>query len=409
MVSEAPVVGRRRRTDWRAEPRSAADDIAWAARRAAVAVAAAALEARDGGTATHSDDVVLLCDAVAGTLGVRGEQRAQLLAAAQLHDVGKVALPPEILLKPGPLTEVEWAEIHEHTITGERILASVPELDEVARIVRSSHERFDGTGYPDGLEGEDIPLASRIVFCADAFHAVRSDRPYRRGRSASKALAEVRRNAGTQFDPVVADALVKAARDLRIAKGRGRRAAATVESRRLAALLAAMAVSGGALAATGNLDRIVPGGGDDSPRPAEDAGALPASFERSGAGAPSKHARGGRKARAKAGRGDGKRRRGLRRAASGAPTAPTLGATGSPGGSADAQPPISGHDNGNGKSRGRAKGHAHAPGQLKPKAAKPKPKPVKAKPPLQNVAPPTLPDLPGKSELAPGQLKKLDK
>ena len=227
----------------------------------------------------------------------------------------------------------------------------------MARIVRSSHERFDGTGYPDGLEGERIPLESRIVFCADAFHAIRSDRPYRRGTSARKAIAEVRRNAGTQFDPVVAKTLDRVARDLRMKRGNKRRAViATVDSRRLAALLAALTLSGGALAATGNLDRVVAGGGD------KDKSAAPASGVGEGQGTPVAPAiarRAARRARAAS-----RRRAARRRAADRAPAGSTLGVTGT-GDSTRGQPPISGHDNGNGKSRGKANGHAHAPGQLK--------------------------------------------
>ena len=216
-------------------------------------MAAATLHARDGGAAMHSDDVVHLCDATADELGVYGHDRAELLAAAQLHDIGKVGIPPAILEKPTPLDEQEWTVIRQHTVAGERIIQSVPELDEVARLVRHSHERWDGGGYPDGLSGAEIPLASRIVFCADAFHAIRSDRPYRRGRTARAALDEVKRNAGSQFDPEVVDALVKSAGEMRNsvragAKGLGK----TLRSRRLVSLLLTLAMGGSALAAGGS-------------------------------------------------------------------------------------------------------------------------------------------------------------
>jgi hypothetical protein len=184
------------------------------ARRAAMAMAVAALEARDTDTAHHSDDVVTLCEAVGGQLKLDDRELQHLRAGAQLHDVGKVAIPSSILNKPTALTEAEWEVIREHTVMGERILRSVPELADVATIVRHSHEHWDGTGYPDGLAGDRIPLASRVILCADAFHAIRSDRPYRRGREAKQAIAEIKACAGTQFDPAVVDAFVHVAGDV---------------------------------------------------------------------------------------------------------------------------------------------------------------------------------------------------
>ncbi len=244
---------RRRDSDWGGHPRTHEEDLAWAAKRAAVSMATATIHARHGDTGDHSDDVVHLCDAIADELGVHGHDRAELLAAAQLHDIGKVAIPREVLEKPGPLDDREWAQIKEHTITGEQIVKSVPELDEVARLVRHSHERWDGAGYPDGLAGESIPLGSRIIFCADAFHAIRSDRSYRRGRAAEAALEEVRKNAGIQFDPEVAQALGKCAGRMR---GGARSAAAgfgtTLRSRRLLSLLLTLAIGSSALAAGGS-------------------------------------------------------------------------------------------------------------------------------------------------------------
>ena len=236
-----------------------------AARRAALKVAAAALEARDHGTSAHSDDVVVLCRAIAERLGIRGQERADLIAAAQLHDVGKVAVPGEITNKPGPLDELEWETMRQHTIVGEQILSSVRELKEVARIVRSCHERYDGGGYPDGLSGAAIPLASRVVFCADAFHAMRENRCYRKGRSAAKALAEISRNTGTQFDPQVVQALEDAARELRQA-GPDRLASlsAPLRSRRLMALLLTLMVGGSTIAAAG-LRLPIPFAGSDEP------------------------------------------------------------------------------------------------------------------------------------------------
>ena len=121
-------------------------------------------------------------------LGLRRDELAELSRAAQLHDIGKLAVPDEILHKRGPLDEREWEFIHQHTIVGERILRASPAFRSVATIVRSTHERWDGTGYPDGLRGEEIPLAARIVAACDAFIALTSERPYRRARSQEDAL-----------------------------------------------------------------------------------------------------------------------------------------------------------------------------------------------------------------------------
>ena len=210
------------------------------ARRAALALAVATLEVRDRNTAEHSDDVLTLCESIGRRLGFEGGSLERLMAGAQLHDVGKVAMPSEILNKPGPLNPDEWSVIREHTVIGERILRSVPEMAEVATIVRHSHEHWDGSGYPDGLQGEQIPLASRIILCADAFHAIRSDRPYRQGRPADDAIAELRACAGTQLDPTVVDALVEVAADVR--RNRGTAVAGLGRNRRLIALLATLAI-----------------------------------------------------------------------------------------------------------------------------------------------------------------------
>ncbi len=231
------------------------DEATMAARRAALAIATAALEARDPDTADHSQDVVLLCAAVADRLGIEGFEREHLLSAARLHDVGKVAVPHEILGKPDALDEAEWTVIRRHTITGERILQAVPELAPVAPIVRSAHERYDGNGYPDGLAGEDIPLASRVILCADAFHAIRSDRPYRAGRPVKEAVRELEAHAGTQFDPDVAAALVAVVRDAGAPEhGLGR---ALRTSPRLMALLVTLTVGGTAFAAEAPLRHAV--------------------------------------------------------------------------------------------------------------------------------------------------------
>jgi HD-GYP domain-containing protein (c-di-GMP phosphodiesterase class II) len=138
---------------------------------------------------------------VARQLGLTGEELEQVRRAAELRDVGTIAIPDEILLKAGPLDDEEWAFIRRHTVIGQRILSAAPALLEIAKIVRFTHERWDGLGYPDGLVGESIPLASRIVSVCDAFVAMTSDRPYQARRTTPEALTELRRNAGTQFDP----------------------------------------------------------------------------------------------------------------------------------------------------------------------------------------------------------------
>jgi len=131
-----------------------------------------------------------------------------LARAAELHDVGKIAIPDAILAKPGPLDEEEWRFMHRHTILGERILMAASALRPVARLVRASHERFDGGGYPDGLKGEEIPLGARIIFVCDAYDAMTTDRAYSRAIASAEAITELRACAGTQFDSEVVEAFV---------------------------------------------------------------------------------------------------------------------------------------------------------------------------------------------------------
>jgi diguanylate cyclase (GGDEF)-like protein len=166
------------------------------------------LQARHPGLPDHSDGVAALALAVGKRLGMDAEQLDELARAAELHDIGKVGIPDAILEKPGPLAEEEWLFIRQHTVLGERILNAAPALRPVARIVRASHERFDGEGYPDGLAGDQIPLAARIIAACDAYDAIITDRCYRRGQSATAAQAELRREAGRQFDPAVVEALL---------------------------------------------------------------------------------------------------------------------------------------------------------------------------------------------------------
>jgi putative nucleotidyltransferase with HDIG domain len=170
------------------------------------------IEADDAYTGQHTQDVVELTVAVADALGVDAETRRAAEFGALLHDVGKVAIPNEIINKPGPLNDEEWAIMKTHTVEGQRMLERVGGLlARVGVVVRASHERYDGGGYPDGLAGEDIPLAARIVSACDAFNAMTTDRSYRKALSLEVAVAELRNNAGTQFDPDVVDALVAVA------------------------------------------------------------------------------------------------------------------------------------------------------------------------------------------------------
>jgi diguanylate cyclase (GGDEF)-like protein/putative nucleotidyltransferase with HDIG domain len=181
--------------------------LAGAQREAIEALAVALLE-RDRYTGEHSEAVIEMSSAVARNLGLGSLEVERVRSAALLHDIGKVAIPDEILHKPGPLTDDEWKLMREHPVIGERILRVLPGLGTVARIVRHEHERWDGRGYPDGLAGEEIPLGSRIIIAADTYHAITSDRPYRAARSHSEAVEELTRCAGTQFDPSVTAALI---------------------------------------------------------------------------------------------------------------------------------------------------------------------------------------------------------
>ena len=166
------------------------------------------VEAEDDYTAFHCRSVVELVAEVADEMNIPKAERQELEFAALLHDVGKIAIPKEILNKPSKLTDEEFELIKTHTIEGQMLLDRVGGLmGRVGKVVRSCHERWDGKGYPDGLRGEEIPLAARIVFCCDAYNAMTTDRPYRKAMRREEALAEIRDNAGTQFDASVAAAL----------------------------------------------------------------------------------------------------------------------------------------------------------------------------------------------------------
>jgi two-component system cell cycle response regulator len=162
-----------------------------------------ALAERNRELGQHNDDVAELVQAVSAELGLSPAEIVPIRCAAELHDVGKLAIPDEILNKPGPLDVHEWSFMHRHTIVGERIVASATSLRDVAPIVRASHERWDGAGYPDATAGEAIPLGARIIAVCDAYDAMITTRPYRAAMSEDAALRELRRCSGAQFDPHV--------------------------------------------------------------------------------------------------------------------------------------------------------------------------------------------------------------
>jgi HD-GYP domain-containing protein (c-di-GMP phosphodiesterase class II) len=177
--------------------------------RGTALVLAEVVDADDAYTGKHTRDVVELSIAVADLLDLDSERRRNVEFGALLHDVGKVAIPNEILNKPGPLDDDEWRVMRMHTIRGQRMLDSVGGfMREVGAIVRGSHERWDGGGYPDGLAGAEIPLEARIICCCDAYNAMTTTRPYRAAMLPDVAAAELAHCSGTQFDPDVVDALL---------------------------------------------------------------------------------------------------------------------------------------------------------------------------------------------------------
>ncbi len=171
-----------------------------------------ALAQRDPELSGHLNDVAKLAEKAAESMGCSPGQVECIRLGAELHDIGKMAIPEAILQKPGPLTDQEWVLMRQHTVAGERIVGSSPGLADVAPLIRSSHERWDGRGYPDRLAGDEIPLGARIISVCDAFDAMTRDRSYRSAMSEEVALVELRSGSGTQFDPGV----VKAFMSLRI-------------------------------------------------------------------------------------------------------------------------------------------------------------------------------------------------
>jgi hypothetical protein len=175
----------------------------------AAATLIAAVDARDSYTGEHSQAVVGHAVAVAHDLGLSESKVKDVGLAALLHDIGKIAIPDAILNKSAPLTDEEWEVMRTHPVCSERVIRNVPQLADLADVVRAEHERWDGDGYPDGLAGEQIPLASRITLVCDAYDAMTSDRPYRKAMSADQARAEISAGAGTQFCPTSAQAFLR--------------------------------------------------------------------------------------------------------------------------------------------------------------------------------------------------------
>jgi diguanylate cyclase (GGDEF)-like protein/putative nucleotidyltransferase with HDIG domain len=197
VFSELPLEGR---------PESALSDQD---RSTIVRSLAAAVDIRDRYTHSHSHLVSELSAATARALGLEGPEVGRVRIGGLLHDVGKIGIPDAILTKQGPLTAEEWSIIREHPVLGKRIVEQSPELADVVPMVLHHQERWDGSGYPSGLGGEAIPLEARIIAAADAYHAIRSDRPYRLGRTHREAVGELLRCAASQFDPRVLSALLE--------------------------------------------------------------------------------------------------------------------------------------------------------------------------------------------------------
>jgi two-component system, cell cycle response regulator len=173
-----------------------------------------ALQERNPELAERHAAVARLAEAVGQRIGLSTEEQTELRRAAELHDVGKMGIPEQILHKPGPLDDDEWAFVRRHPLIGERIIGAALALAQAGKLVRSTHERVDGSGYPDGLAAEQIPLGARIIAVCDAFTAMTSPRSYAAQLTVSEAVAELRRGAGTQFDPAVVDAFSEMAVEL---------------------------------------------------------------------------------------------------------------------------------------------------------------------------------------------------
>ncbi|MCH8921107.1 MAG: diguanylate cyclase, partial [Chloroflexi bacterium] len=200
-----------------------------------VAALVAALAAKDPVTAAHTERCSWYTAKLAEELGLGEEETSVVRLASLLHDIGKLAVPDDILCKPGPLNEEEWAQMKRHPTAALHILGQIHSIAEATPAIHHHHEHFDGSGYPDGLAGEDIPLASRILLVTDAFDAMTTDRPYRKAMPVEAAIEELERNSGSQFDPAVVEAFLRilardGAQPLRSMRSAATKAAATVRT-----------------------------------------------------------------------------------------------------------------------------------------------------------------------------------
>jgi len=173
----------------------------------AIEALASLVEARDHATGHHMDDVARLSTELGGRLGLSEADRHSMRLAAWLRDIGKVAVPDTVLQKPGRMNEDDWELVRRHPLVGAEVVGHLPGLRALAPAILGPHERWGGEGYPDGLTGESIPMAARIIAVADAYLTIVTERPYRQARSVEQARAEIRRCSGSQFDPAVAAAL----------------------------------------------------------------------------------------------------------------------------------------------------------------------------------------------------------
>jgi HD-GYP domain-containing protein (c-di-GMP phosphodiesterase class II) len=178
--------------------------------QASVGSLAALLDLRDGYTGQHSGTVVELCEEVARRVGVTGGELEHLRIAAHLHDLGKIGVPDQILHKPGPLDDTEWSIMREHPVWGARALETIPGFEHASLAVRHHHERWDGTGYPDGLAGEAIPIGARVIAVCDAYEAMTSTRPYRPALAEPLARERIVAGTGSHFDPAATWGLLDA-------------------------------------------------------------------------------------------------------------------------------------------------------------------------------------------------------
>ncbi|MFZ2540034.1 MAG: HD-GYP domain-containing protein [Oscillospiraceae bacterium] len=173
-----------------------------------VAVIVASMEARDQYTVSHSLRVSDMAEKICFYMGIEGNDIENIHIAAHVHDIGKIGVPDNILLKPGALTDAEWIVMKNHSTIGYEILHKVTGFEEIATIVRHHHERFNGNGYPDSIAGETIPLGSRIIAIADSIDAMLSDRKYRKGLSANICKLEIEKNKGIMYDPRIASVVL---------------------------------------------------------------------------------------------------------------------------------------------------------------------------------------------------------